>query len=167
MNGGIAVLRTDTLYGIVARVGDGAAVKRVFQVKARDDDKALIVLIARAEDAYDGADAIRTCDDVQRPTSVIVSSPHAPTWLRHVDGTVAYRVPKSPELRELLRITGPLVAPSANPQGLPPARNIDEACAYFGSEIDYYADGGDVPIDSSASRIVRVSTDGEVAIIRE
>ena len=48
-NGGIAVMRTDTLYGIVARADNEQAVERVFEVKHRDADKALIVLVARPE----------------------------------------------------------------------------------------------------------------------
>ena len=101
-----------------------------------------------------------------RPTSVIVHSPHAPKWLRHHDGTVAYRVPKSDQLRLLLSQTGPLVAPSANPQGMPPARTVIAARAYFGDAIEYYSDGGTVPEDVPASRIVRVLDDGSAEVLR-
>lgn len=165
--GGIAVLRTDTLYGIVARADDARAVARVFEVKQRDTDKPLIVLLAHSHDAWDGGDMLESFSHSERPTSVIIDSPHAPSWLRHHDGTVAYRVPASPELRALLAETGPLVAPSANPQGLPPARTVQAAKAYFDDAVDYYTDGGEVPTGSPASRIIRVAPDGTIDVIRD
>lgn len=97
------------------------------------------MLVASAQDAWDGQEKLAELSGGERPTSVIIDSPHAPEWLRHSDGTVAYRVPRSPELRALLAETGPLVAPSANPQGLPPARSVAEVREYFGDKIDYYA----------------------------
>ena len=43
-----------------------------------------------------------------------------------------------------LEQTGPLIAPSANLQGQPPAKNIQEAYEYFGDAVDLYVDGGTV-----------------------
>jgi L-threonylcarbamoyladenylate synthase len=39
-------------------------------------------------------------------------------------------------------LAGPLVEPSANPEGLPPAETVDEARKYFGESADFYVDGG-------------------------
>lgn len=164
--GKIAIIRTDTLYGIVAQADDEQAVERIFTVKTRDRDKPLIVLVARPEDAYDGAKVIAKYTDGEHPTTIIVDSPHAPLYLRHADGTVGYRVPTDENLRSLLIDTGPCVAPSANPQGLPPARNIAEARTYFGDKIDHYEDGGEVPIDQFPSRIIKVQNNGSIVKIR-
>lgn len=166
-SGDIAVLRTDTLYGIVAQATNERAVARVFDVKRRDLDKPLIVLIASPQDAWDGQDILAEYSNSTRPTSVIVDSPHAPAWLRHHDGTVAYRVPVVSALRNLLAKTGPLVAPSANPQGLPPANTATMAEEYFGDMVKYYADGGIVPDTGAPSRIIRVTTSGERIVIRD
>jgi len=46
-------------------------------------------------------------------------------------------MPKNKELIEILRISGPLVAPSANPEGFKPAENIKEAKKYFGDKVFY------------------------------
>jgi len=61
--------------------------------------------------------------------------------------------------------TGPLIAPSANPEGLPPARNLEEAKGYFGDSVDMYMDGGE--INGKASRLVKLRKDGSVVILRE
>ena len=47
-------------------------------------------------------------------------------------------MPKSKQLISLLKKTGPLVAPSANPEGEKPAETILEAKKYFGNQIDAY-----------------------------
>jgi len=45
-------------------------------------------------------------------------------------------------LRTLLKKTGPLVAPSANREGMLPAQTIGDALRYFGEHVDFYSDGG-------------------------
>ena len=100
------------------------------------------------------------------PTSVIVESPSAPTYLKRDGSNLAYRIENSGWLSDILHKTGPLVAPSANPEGDPTAKNIDEAKAYFGDTVDLYIDGGQVPDDIAPSRIIRVNPDGSVDQLR-
>lgn len=165
-NGGQAVLRTDTLYGLVASANDQAAVAEVRDIKGRPEDKALIVLIADAKDAYDGAKEIQEhTENSETPVSIIVDSPHAPEWLRHENGSVAYRIPQVEWLRDILRQTGPLVAPSANPDGKPPAKTIAEAKWYFDDAVEFYLDGGEVDEEQAASRVIRIEN-GEPVVVR-
>ena len=51
-------------------------------------------------------------------------------------------LPESEELRKLITKVGPIIAPSANHEGLPPATTIEEAKAYFGADILIYIDDG-------------------------
>jgi L-threonylcarbamoyladenylate synthase len=51
-------------------------------------------------------------------------------------------MPRKATLRNFLKRTGPLVAPSANPEGEKPAETIAEAETYFGSRVDFYLSGG-------------------------
>lgn len=166
--GDLAVIRTDTLYGLVALAKSETAVKRVYSVKSksRSFDKSLIVLIGDSSQAYNGPSVIDQYTDYTTPTSVIVDSPSAPRWLRHHDGTVAYRIPLSEDLRNLLKITGPLVAPSANPEGKNPARNIQMVKDYFGSKVTVYVNGGEVPADTPPSRIIRSYSYGTINRLR-
>ena len=161
-SGGLAVIRTDTLYGLVASVGDRTAVERVYTVKNRNPHKSCIILIDSPGSCYNHGDEleldIRSHHEV--PTSFLIDGQHAPEWLLRGNTELAYRVPAVAELRELLEQTGPLIAPSANPEGLPPARTIDEARAYFGENVDMYVDGGEVPADMPPSRLLRIFPDG-------
>lgn len=167
--GGIAVIRTDTLYGLVASADIESAVERVYQVKGRDADKSCIVLLDDMRSAYGRGDELETDEhqfhsDV--PTSFLIHGQGAPDWLLRENNDLAYRVPHGLELRQFLAQTGPLIAPSANPQGQPPARTIEQAQQYFGDAVDMYVDGGEVPADTPPSRLLRVHDDGRVERLR-
>lgn len=162
LSGGVAVLRTDTIYGIVARADMQSAVEQVYEIKGRTPSKSPIVLIARPEDMFDmyGDDELSMLATFwPGKNSIILPSKTAPEWIRRGNASVAYRVPDDEPLRALLEKTGPLIAPSANPEGLPPAMNIAEAQQYFGATVDGYIDGGQV-IDDSPSRLFRVTGGG-------
>lgn len=55
--------------------------------------------------------------------------------------SIAFRLPEKKFLKNLIKKTGPLVAPSANPEGEEPAQNITEAKKYFGDKVDFYVSG--------------------------
>lgn len=167
--GGVAVIRTDTLYGIVASADNEEAVERVYAIKGRDPHKSCIILLDDMRSAYGRGDELDT--DAHRyhsdvPTSFLIDGSGAPNWLLRENSQLAYRVPDDLDLRQFLAATGPLIAPSANPQGKPPARTVEEAKAYFDDQVDLYADGGEVPADTPPSRLLRVNDDGSVERLR-
>jgi tRNA A37 threonylcarbamoyladenosine synthetase subunit TsaC/SUA5/YrdC len=61
-------------------------------------------------------------------------------------------------LRRLLKETGPLVAPSANWEGWPPAVTISQARRYFGTAVEFYFDGGRRPSQPSTLVALRGGT---------
>lgn len=165
--GGIAVVRTDTLYGIIARAADSRAVEKVYAAKHRDVSKQCIVLVTGSGTIgkysaqlaqYGGLD--------KRPTSVVVPATTEQPWVLRGGNSIAYRVVRDEFLRQVVRAVGPVIAPSANPEGLEPARTIEEARQYFGDTVDIYVDGGVVPQDVAASRIIKVRADGSAETLR-
>ncbi|MEO5691325.1 MAG: Sua5/YciO/YrdC/YwlC family protein [Candidatus Saccharimonadales bacterium] len=166
--GGIAVIRTDTLYGIVASAHDESAVERVYEAKGRDPHKSSIVLLDRPESSFGHTEELSGDIDLfhEQPTSFLIDAEEAPRYLLRENIQLAYRVPSNNDLQRLLSKTGPLIAPSANPQGESPARTIPAAIAYFGDLVDVYVDGGEVPSDMPPSRVVRVRPDGSLEQIR-
>lgn len=168
ISGGVVVLRTDTLYGVVARATSQLAVQRIYDLKHRDDVKPSIVLIASYGQMFDQPDAARQqLMNVSwpGPVSIIALSVQAPDWITRGSGSVAYRMPNSAQLLGLIRITGPLAAPSANPQAMPPATTVDMALEYFGDKVDIYVDGGEV-IDTSPSQLLKVDENNKVERLR-
>lgn len=166
-NGGIAVVRTDTIYGIIGRASKRKAVEKIYEVKSRDPSKQCIVLIPGSGTIREHSATIaKFSTPDQSPTSVIVPVIDQHDWLTRGGSTLAYRVVRDEFLKKIVQAVGPVIAPSANPEGLPPARTIEEAKAYFGDAVDIYIDGGEVPEEVQASRIVEVKLDGTVNVVR-
>lgn len=147
--GGIGVLPTDTLYGLVGSAFSKKAVARIYRLKKRNPKKPLIILIASLRDlARFGLKPDRKTFVILRrvwPGKVSVILPCRNKKFRYLHrgtNTLAFRLLRKKSLRALLKKTGPLVAPSANPEGASSARTIREAKKYFGESVDFYIDGG-------------------------
>ena len=161
--GGVVVVRTDTIYGLLARADDEQAVERVYQLKGRDPEKSPIVLISNIDQLYDALPPeaeVVVREHWPGRVSIILPSANAPQWIRRHNQSVAYRMPDHPELRRLIEKTGPLIAPSANPEASPPASDTRAALEYFGDAVDIYVDGGQVDDNTPPSRLLRVHHDG-------
>lgn len=140
---------TDTLYGLVGSAFSKKAVARIYKLKKRNPKKPLIILIESFRDlARFGVKPDAKIKKILQKVwsgkiSVILPCRNKKfLYLHRGINTLAFRLPAKKSLRALLRETGPLVAPSANPEGLPPARTIREAKKYFGDTVDFYIDGG-------------------------
>ena len=167
-NGGVAVIATDTIYGIVGQALKPETVERIYSIKRRTPSKPFIILVSTIESLESFGvtltDSLRTKLEQSwpGPVSVIVPCNPSLTYLHRGTNELAFRLPAKPELQAVIAKTGPLVAPSANPEGLEPARDIDEARDYFGDEVDDYQAGN---VTGNASRIIRI-VDGSIEVIR-
>ncbi len=148
-SGGTGVLLTDTLYGIVGQALNKKVVSEIYKIKGRRPDKPFIILISSIKDLeLFGINIDSQMKKILKkywpgPVSIILSCKLKKfEYLHRGTNSLAFRLPKKKSLLEVIKITGPLVAPSANPEGLPPANNITEAMAYFGNKIDTYMSGG-------------------------
>lgn len=177
---GVVVMPTDTLYGIVGRAESPVAVERIYKIRKRDKNKPCIILIGDIKELkkfsiilsqeqknklkeYWSLDSVK---NKPRATSVVLDcSDEKFAYLHRGTKTLAFRLPYPRALRDLLRKTGPLIAPSANTEKFPASENITDAKKYFGDAVDLYVDGGS--LISKASRIVKLNKDGSVAVIRE
>ncbi len=170
-NDGVGVFPTDTLYGIVGSAFSKKAVERIYDVKGRDDNKPFIVLISQVSDLnFFGInlapDQLSYLDSVwPGPVSVILPCLSDEfSYIHRGTQSIAFRVPGDENVRTFLQKTGPLVAPSANPQGLEPAYTIVEARKYFGDSVDFYVDEGEKR--AKPSTIVSMVS-GEPVVLRK
>jgi L-threonylcarbamoyladenylate synthase len=171
----IGVLLTDTIYGVVGSALSKQVVERIYEVKGRDDGKPLIVLLASLADlahfrvnptAQEKRIVRKILREAKRPTTVILPVIWKRSeYLHRGTERFRFRIPGPGALRRFLTKTGPLVAPSANPQGEAPAENIRQAMAYFGDRVDFYVDSG--TNRGKPSRLVEILPDGNVNIIRK
>ena len=101
-----------------------------------------------------------------KPTSVVFDCINEKlTYLHRGTDSLAFRLPGNESLRNLLKKTGPLIAPSANPEGLLPAYNIEKAKEYFKDSADICIDGGETL--NQASRVIKLHKDCSISILRE
>lgn len=164
--GAIAVIPTDTLYGLVCRAADQAAVTRLYALKSRDHKPGTLIA-ANIDQLVELGIPRRYLTSVQQfwPGAVSVETPHHIDYLTQSTGRQGIRVPDHPELLALLTKTGPLQTTSANQPGEPPSSTIAEAQGYFGETVDFYVDGGDLS-DRQPSTIIKI-IDDEIEVIRQ
>lgn len=148
-SGGVGVMATDTIYGLVGSALNPKTVERIYRLRQRDKNKPFIILIGSPKDLLPfGINPNFYQKGILKklwPGKVSVVFPCAKEKFRYLHRggkTLSFRLPANKGLRDLLTVVGPLVAPSANPQGLKPASDIKEAKMYFGTKIDFYNDNG-------------------------
>ncbi|KKQ50924.1 MAG: Sua5/YciO/YrdC/YwlC family protein [Parcubacteria group bacterium GW2011_GWD2_38_11] len=170
--GGVGVVPTDTLYGVVGSALNKKTVERVYVLRKRDLKKPMIVLISSLNDLKKfgivlSASQKKTLDEVWPAKVSVVFECKLKKWehLHRGQKTLAFRFPADKELVSLLKKVGPLVAPSANLAGKKPAETYVEAKKYFGEDVDFYVDCG--KLKSKPSTLVEFGKDGKLKILRE
>lgn len=151
-NGGVIAFRTDTFYGLGADPFNTAAVARIRELKGREDDKPILLLIS-ARDQIDRLIAVRSREfEIAArefwPGPLTIIGPalaELPEAITAGTGTVGVRLPADENVRDLVReCGGVLTATSANPSGRAPGRSASEVASYFPHGLDLIVDGGDV-----------------------
>lgn len=148
--GGLVAIPTETVYGLAAGAEDGRAVARVFEAKGRPRFNPLIV---HAADEGAALALGLACEDARAlarafwPGPLTLVLPLAPDaglsdLVTAGAGRVALRVPTHPLALEVLRLAGPLAAPSANPSGRISPTTADHVLAGLGGRIEAVLDGG-------------------------
>lgn len=174
-NGGVILYPTDTVWGIGCDATNPEAVKKVYEIKHRDDSKALICLVdsdARLQ-RY-----VRNVPDVAwdifelatKPTTIILDDAVnlAPNLIAE-DGTIAMRITQEPFSKELcFRFQKPLVSTSANISGEPAAQNYCDISEELLNAVDYVCwSRRQEHKPHTPSSIIKLEKNGTVAIIRK
>lgn len=172
--GGIILYPTDTIWGIGCDATNAEAVARVYQIKKRDDSKALICLVdsdARLQ-RY-----VRNVPDVAwdvmelatKPTTVILDNAVnlAPNLIAE-DGSIAMRITREAFSKELCyRFQKPIVSTSANISGEPSAQNYRDIAPEILDAVDYVCwTRRQEHNPHHPSSIIKIKENGEIKIIR-
>jgi L-threonylcarbamoyladenylate synthase len=159
--GGIAVLPTDTVYGVCCDPDDAAAAQRLYELKGRPPARPAAVMFFALEHAVRALPELsyfeRRALEALLPGPVTVllenrSSRFLPAC-RSDPSTVGLRVPWLPEsLHALCEIAEPVMQSSANISGESDARTLDEVPLALRDGADVVLDGGTLP--GTASTVV-------------
>jgi L-threonylcarbamoyladenylate synthase len=169
LEGGVAVLPTDTVYGLSTAAESATGLARVRELKSRDITNALPVFVAdmsqaRAVAKFNPAAEKLAAEFWPGALTLVLERRPGIAWdLGGSPQTIGIRCPKGLFLQEICRRAGPITATSANRSGEIEARNVEEAVSVFGSGVDIYVDGG--PSQASAPSTV-VKLTGEIEILR-
>lgn len=172
--GGLILYPTDTVWGIGCDATNADAVKKVYQLKQRDDSKAMIVLIDSADhlDHYvvDVPMIARELIDVSvKPLTIIYEGAYnlAPNVLGDQD-SVGIRIPNDEFCHRLCERFGkPIVSTSANVSGHPTAKTFADIDASIVQGVDYAVQyRRDDTSRHQPSNIILLSRDGTFKIIR-
>lgn len=188
--GGVILYPTDTVWGIGCDATNAEAVKRVYEIKQRDDSKALICLVdsdARMQRyfrnvpdvAWQLIDSLKGVSDDSvvgtkempptKPTTIILDGAInlAPNLIAE-DGSLGIRITNEPFSKELCyRFQKALVSTSANISGEPAAQNYCDIDPRIIEQVDYVCwSRRQEHKPHTPSSIIRLRADGEVTIIR-
>ena len=167
--GSIGILPTDTVYGLVGSARSKQAITRLYSLKSRQRQPGTTIAASTDQLASIGF-PIAALQHAKpfwpNALSVEMSASQIPDYLKVGQPVMAARIPSHPELLALLTQTGPLMTTSANTPGAPTSRTINEAAAYFGDEVDFYVDAGDLG-ERPPSTIIGFSEAGEVIVYRQ
>lgn len=176
--GGVILYPTDTVWGIGCDATNEEAVKRVYDIKQRDDSKALICLVdsdARMQRyvrnvpdvAWQLIDSLQDSDS--KPTTLILDGAInlAPNLIAE-DGSIGMRITQEPFSKELCyRFQKALVSTSANISGEPAAQNYCDIDPRIIEAVDYVCwSRRQEHKPHQPSSIIRLKENGEVEVIR-
>lgn len=138
------MIPTETVWGLAARLDRPEAVRRIFQLKGRDETRPLQVLLQRVEQVSLVALPNQRFDRLQvllpGPLTVVLEATQGLPDLGSRDSTVGVRVPAHAATQALLAVTGPLAASSANLSGQPPPASLEDVRKIFSDEVAYADD---------------------------
>lgn len=163
--GGVAVIPTDTVYGLAAHPAFPDAVERLYTIKGRAAKKPIALLAADVAAVerfgFPLTDEARQLGEQHWPgaLTLVVEKP---------DGAAAegFRVPNHDWTRQLLRLCGGVLrVTSANLSGRRPATDAPAALADVGLSADIVVDDG-ISLGGVPSTVVRIASGGNLQILR-
>lgn len=188
--GGVILYPTDTIWGIGCDATNPEAVRRVYEIKKRDDSKSLVLL---ANDMDMIARYIKVIPDIaidlvevnDKPMTIVypdaiccpapAEGQKAESDRYHLaynvvaeDGSVGIRIPLMDFCKNLIfKLARPIVSTSANISGEPSPKTFEDIPEAIKSAVDYIVNPAlEAGSTGLASQIIKLGVDGQVKIIR-
>lgn len=173
--GGVILYPTDTIWGIGCDATNPDAVKKVYEIKRRDDSKAMICLVdstARLQRYVRNVPEVAwdIMELALKPTTVILDDANGlANNLVAEDGSIGVRVTSEEFSKELCyRMQKPIVSTSANISGEPAAQNYCDISEEILNSVDYVCFARrQEHLPHTPSSIIKLTRDGKVTIIRK
>ncbi len=164
---------TDTVWGIGCDATNERAVKKIYQIKKREESKSLIILVDSLEMLLNYVEKIpkkakEILQTSSSPTTIIYQG--AKNLAKNTiasDGTIAIRIVQDPFCQELIKQFGkPLVSTSANISGNPTPKSFSEIDQSILNTVDYVVNLRQNEIAEKSSTILKIEGN-DVIVLRE
>ena len=173
--GGIVLYPTDSIWGIGCDATNGAAVKRIYDLKKREEKKSMIILVddgnmIKEYVANPSQKILSYISSSEKPTTAIFKDAvHLPKNMVNEDGSIAIRIVKDDFCQQLIQqFQKPLVSTSANISGEKFPQNFKEVSDEIKNGVDYIVQHRQDDFSKNApSSIVKLNENGEVEFIRK
>ena len=172
-NGGIILYPTDTVWGIGCDATNADAVKKIYDLKQREESKSMIVLMNGERMMHQVFHQIpevawQILDFSEKPTTLILDKPRnvAPNLIG-ADNSLGVRLVKEPFCYKLMeRMKKPLVSTSANISGQPTPNSFKEIDPAIVNGVDYVVNLHRERQNGKPSTIIKLTLDSQVKVIR-
>ena len=173
-SGGIILYPTDTIWGIGCDATDDEAVMRIFELKNRDQNKPLIILVESEKRLQDLVEVPAIAWDImdlsEKPITIVYDAPKGISKnLLAEDGSIGIRLVKNEFCKRLIsKLNKPIVSTSANFSGEKSPKSFADISQKLINEVDAVAEDQKNRVSKwEASSIIRVWNDGRIKVIRE
>lgn len=173
-NGGVILYPTDTIWGLGCDATNADAVKKIFEIKRRDDSKSMLVLMEnpnmlRAYINEVPEIAWELIEVTDKPLTIIYPGAKnlAPNLIAE-DGTIGIRITTETFTEHLIQqFRRPIVSTSANLSGKPTPQNFNQIEEEILTAVDYVVQyRQDDTAKSMPSSIIKLGLGGQIQIIR-
>ncbi len=167
----IGVIGTHNAYVLAGDALDEGVVVRVYELKGGAPVTPYPILISSREELKKfGVELTPRQEEAlvkkfwPGPVSVMLSCTHSKfEYLHRGTETLVFRFPADFLTLSLLRKSGPLIAPTANPEGHPVATTVTEAKRYFKHGVSFFINKGKLP--GLTPTLIQLSSEGEITVL--
>jgi L-threonylcarbamoyladenylate synthase len=172
--GKIILYPTDTIWGIGCDATNPEAIKKIYQLKKREEKKSMIILVAGENDiekyvSHPSTKIIDFLSEQKKPTTAIFERAiNLPKELINENGSVAIRIVQDKFCRNLIsQLNKPIISTSANISGDITAKNFSEINDSIKNGVDYIVQHRQNEITAyEPSAIIKLNNANEIEKIR-
>lgn len=173
-SGGTILYPTDTIWGIGCDATNSDAINKIFEIKKREKNKSMIILVESAKRLEDLVDvpemAWEIMDLSEKPVTLIYDNPKGlPKEILAEDGSIGIRLVDDLFLKKIItKLNKPLVSTSANFSGQKSPMKFSDISQEIIDSVDFVAEENhDKVSEFSGSSVIRIWADGRIKVIRE
>ncbi len=172
--GGVILYPTDTIWGLGCDATNVEAINKIFEIKQRDKNKSMIILVEsekRLQDLVDVPEmAWEIIDMSEKPVTIVYSNPKGlPKELLAEDGSIGIRLVKDDFCKKLIsKLNKPLVSTSANFSGDKSPMQYKDVPEDMIKMVDYSVEEHRDKISKyTGSSVIKIWDNNQIKVLRE